>query len=189
MKELVSLLNLRERKAVKTAATIAGFVCAAALVFAVRAQVRAGRAADRLSAAEARAGEAARSRDEARREFENWRQAAADLRDLGSTWFYNPAKGVQELRLDLGRIFEASGIVVPEIAYADLDLVKGRLRRTTAEFRMSGSYPMFRRVLEAVENHPRAIHVERVEFVDIGGAAAGVLEVRIVLAGYYLHAK
>ena len=189
MKELVSLLDLRERKAVKTVATIAGFVCAAALVLAVRAQVRAGRAAGRLGAAEIRAGAAARSRDEARREFENWRQAAADLRDLGSTWFYNSAKGAQEFRLDLGRIFEASSIIVPEITYNDLELVKGRLRRTTAEFRMSGSYPMLRRLLEAVENHPRALHLEKVDFVDIGGAAAGVLVVRVVLAGYYLDAK
>lgn len=190
MNELVSLLDPRERRTVKTAAVIAGLVCAVVLVFAVRAQSGAGRAMERFRQADLLWKEALRSRDAAEAEFGRWTRAAADVGELGSTWFYDANRNFQELRADLERIFDEAGVVVSEIVFGDLELVKGRLRRTTAEFRINVSYPMVRRLLEIVENHPRALHLERVEFANAGNAfPGGGLEARIALSGYSLHAK
>jgi hypothetical protein len=189
MRELVNLLDLRERKTLSTLAVFFGLVVATLLIFAGRAEVKAGRASRRMAEAESRAGEAVRTRDAAKAEFERWRKAAADVRELGASWFYNRAEGDKGFYQDLRAVFNAAGVVVPEISYADVELVKGRLRRETAEFRLSASYLMLRRLLETVENHPRALHVERVDFEDVGTLQPGLLQVRIVLAGYLLHAE
>jgi hypothetical protein len=188
MKRLFSLLNSRERRTVRTAAAIAGIVCAALLIFALRAQVRSSRAEERLAAAEARNRDAGRNRDAARNELNRWAAAEADLRELGASWFYDPAKGIPGLRSDLGQVLETAGIIAPEIDYNALDLVKNRLHRVLAEFRFRGSYLMLRRLLETVENHPRALHVDKIEFEDIG-TEPGLVQVRVGVAGYLLHAK
>lgn len=187
MKKLIDLLGAGERKTLRMGAVLAGLAAAALLLFAVRAEVRAGREARRLAAAEDRVREAERNRDAAEVELGRWAGAQTDLRELGAKWFYDPGQGIPALRYDLRKIFQETGIAVPEITYNDIDLVRGRLRRVTAEFRLAGPYVLFRRFLEMVEKQPRAIHVEKVEFEDIGTMQPGIVHVRVTLVGYYLH--
>jgi len=187
MRKYASLLGTRERKTLQTAAVFVGLVAAVLLVFAVRTQMRAGKEARRSAEAGERIRVAERGRDAAKVELARWSGAQADLRELASKWFYDPAQGIPGLRFDLRQLFQETGIGVPEITYNEVDLVKDRLRRVTAEFKLAGSYVLFRRFLEMVEKQPRAIHVEKVEFEDIGTMQPGVIQVRATLVGYYLH--
>ena len=188
MKKLISLLNARERKTLQTAAVLAGAVAAVLLVFAGRAEVRAGREARRLAAAEERAREADRGLEAAKADDGRWIQARADVRELGSKWLYDPAQGIPGFRYDLRQVFQTAGTAAPEIIYGEAELVRDRLRRVTADFRLTGTYAFFRRLLETVESHPRALHVDKVEFEDIG-TQPGLIQVRVTLAGYYYHEK
>jgi len=184
--DLVNLLDEREQKTVKILATIFGCVFIALLIFGVRARLDAGRMASRRAGFEASWTAADRSRNAAVREWERWSQAKTDIRNLRGAWFYDQAKGVPAMRLDLQKVLEAAGITITGIEYTAMDLVKDRLRRVSFVLPWSGSYPAFRRLLETIESHPRALFISKIDFRDIG-LGSGFLEAGIALEGYYVH--
>jgi hypothetical protein len=186
MKALASLLGTRERRTLTTLAMVFGAIVAGLVILGVRARIDAGRAATLKKGVEARWLRADRELALVRNEWDRWTRAARDEAELRTSWFYDAADGASAFRLDLQKVLEAAGLRVPDIGFGEVDLVKDRLRRVTAEFTIMVGYAGFRRFLEIVESHPRAFHVEKVDFRDVGGTT-GALELRVILSGYYLH--
>ena len=184
MNNLFELLNEKERRVAA--------VCGAALVVAVCVLIAAAvktrgaavRAASDLRAAEASYQVLDRERNAVRSDWQAWTTARKDLAALKESRFYDAAKGLQDLRLDLQRIFDASGLAATDVAYAYTDVVKGVVQKVTADFRFTASYAGLKRLLDAVERHPRFLHAERVDFLSMT-KQPGVIDLRVSFAGYY----
>ena len=179
--ELFDLLDEGERRIVSIAAVVCAAVFAVLLVFGVRAWLNAGRASARRAAVETEWRAADQARKAAVAEWSRWNGASADIRELRGTWLYDRGRGIQIMRSDLGVVLKKAGAAVPEITYGESEVVKDRMRRYSVGFHWAGPYPAFRRLLETLEAHPRALFVSKVDFRVIG---EGHLEAGVTLEGY-----
>ncbi|HNQ80590.1 MAG: hypothetical protein PHF93_00135 [Acidobacteriota bacterium] len=179
--ELFDLLDEGERRIVSIAAVVCAAVFAVLLVFGVRAWLNAGRASARRAAVETEWRAADQARKAAVAEWSRWDGASADVRELRGTWLYDRGRGIQTMRSDLADVLKKAGASVPEITYGESEVVKNRMRRYTVGFHWAGSYPAFRRLLETLEAHPRALFVSKVDFRVI---VEGHLEAGVTLEGY-----
>jgi hypothetical protein len=186
MTAFVDFLDEKERRFLSVLATIFGCIVAALLVFGVRAALQAGRMATRRAGIETTWNTVERARRAVVRDWERWTQGTADVGRLRGTWFYDQAQGIQALRLDLQEVLAAANVAVPEIQYAEAEVIKDRLRKVSVAFHWSGSYPAFRRILETIEAHPRALYISKIDFQNIG-SGPGYLEARFALEGYYVQ--
>ena len=184
MKELIDLLNEKERRT----AAIAGAVLGAGILILLFVSVRENRAANRLAsdlqAAERNYQVLSRTRSEIRKEWQGWVDAEKDMTALRTGVFFDGKRITRDLRLTLQELFDAAGIPVTDIAYGYTELDKGRIQKVLVDFRFSGNYAMFKRLLDTIEKSPRLLHVEKLDFLSIG-KLPGVLEIKLYLAGYY----
>jgi len=125
-----------------------------------------------------------RSRTEKKREWLGWEEAPRDIEELKSSYFYNDKGGINELRLDLQKIFSESMINVSQIKYDYAEFEKEKVKKVNASFNFSGSYLSLRKFLGSVERFPKFLIVEKIDFLSID-PQSGFLELKIVLAGYY----
>ena len=175
---------MRERRLVAWLGAVLGVAALLLVVFAVRARAEAQRTSRALEAAQAEARKVGAERDRTKTSREAWAGAQKDIAELKGAWMYDPKDAVRDLRVDLEKIFEASGIAAIDITYGYAVIPKTRLQKVTAEFRFSGNYPTLKRLLGVVERFPRLLLAEKVDFLNIG-KIPGQLELRISLAGYY----
>jgi len=186
MKDLFELLSDTERRI----AAIVGLALAAAagvLLFAAAAsRSAAARAAGELRTEEAAFQALDRDRIAVRKEWQAWRDAQKDLASLKGTAFYDGAKGLEDMRMDLQRIFDGVGIAASDIDYGYTDLVKGSLQKVNADFRFTATYPTLKRLLDAVERSSRLLYVERIDFLSMT-KQPGVMDLRVMFAGTYAY--
>lgn len=183
MKDLVSRLGDRERRTVSVLAAVFGSAVILLLVFGLRARLDAGRASSRREGIEAQWKTAERNRTAALSEWDRWVQAGTDVRELRGTWFYDRKEGIGAIRSDLREVLTRAGVPAMDFEYSEGEIVKERFLRVGVRFAWGGTYPAFRRLLETIETHPRALHVVKIEFRNIGGTP-GYVEAGITLEGY-----
>lgn len=120
-----------------------------------------------------------------KREWLRWDQARRDVVAVEAEYLYREDKDVNLLRKDLQDIFRAAGVqAASELKFDYAEIEREKLRRVGVSFTITGRYFSLKKLLHQVENHPRFLMVERVDFVDID-SRTGRLELRIELAGYY----
>jgi Tfp pilus assembly protein PilO len=118
-----------------------------------------------------------------REEWLKWQQAQKDLEDLGKKYFY--AKDVQpKLRLDLERIFNEAGVRVSLIEFTYSELKKEKTNRVNITFNLRSSYPSLKKFIHLVEQFPKFLVIEKIDFLS-SESAQEILELRVILAGYY----
>jgi hypothetical protein len=184
MKELFSLLTLRERRAASIAGAAFGAAAVLFLFIGLRERAAAGRAAFALAAAESNSQALGRARNEAKREWQAWADARNDLDAVKISRLYPGRTAIQDLRLDLQRIFDDVGVTAEDMTYGYLEIVKESLQAVMVEFRFSSNFATLIRLLNAVERHPRFLHVAKIDFLNIGNPP-GALNLRVGLMGYY----
>ncbi|OGD18505.1 MAG: hypothetical protein A2W03_05140 [Candidatus Aminicenantes bacterium RBG_16_63_16] len=184
MKGIFRNLSEKERKRLQWLALVLGF----SLVFIFLVSLRERRSFHRHE--EALAGQKAAfakldlERRSAVTERVRWTQAEQDLAELKAKYFYQEKDGVNGLRLDLQRLFAESGIAARSLKFDYVDLEREKARKVSVTFNFTGPYPLLKRFLETVEQFPKFLHLERLDFVRIMGGGNN-LELRVVLAGYY----
>lgn len=124
------------------------------------------------------------ARDSARAEWLGWDGARVDLDALRRDYFYHQTDGIARLRLDLQKIFNSLGLSPADVKFDYVDYEKDRAQKVTVTFTFSGSYGLLRRFLFAVEQFPKLLFAERVDFVSIE-TRNGSLNLKIALAAYY----
>ena len=117
-------------------------------------------------------------------EWERWRQAILDLAELKAKYFYDDAQGINDLRLDLQRIFDDAGVSVTGINYTYSQFPKEEIKKVSAAFHLKGSYLNIKQFIDLVEKFPKFLTMERVDFLKID-TENDSLDLNIVLAGYY----
>lgn len=184
MKDLFELLTEKERRTAAVCGAVLAVAACVLIAAAVKTRGAAGRATADLRAAEASYQVLDRDRDAVRKDWQAWTNAQKDLASLKESRFYDGTKGLQDLRLDLQRIFDASGLAATDVTYTYTDLVKGVVQKVTADFRFTANYAVLKRLLDAVERHARFLHVARVDFLSMT-KQPGVIDLRVSFAGYY----
>lgn len=116
--------------------------------------------------------------------WSSWEATRKDLEETKAKYLYGGDKGIQDLRLDLQQLFQETGVRSPQVAYEYFDFPKERVRRVHVSFSFSGSYFLLKRFLHAVEQFPKFVFVERIDFLDVN-SLSGRIELKIILAGYY----
>jgi len=184
MKRIVDLLDRTERR-------ILGLLCVlvvAALLFHSLFALGEKRANSRLKetllAGEKNLEEMLAINREKNREWERWEEARRDIEQLRRERFYREEGDINQLRMDLQKIFSEAGVRVSQISFGYNVVEEERIKKVTISFGISGSYLSLKRFLLAVENHPEFLVIERIDFLEID-ARGGRLGLKLEMAGYY----
>lgn len=119
-------------------------------------------------------------------EWIRWQEARGDMDELKKTYFYDDDKeGFEQLRLDLEQLLSKARINVSSRKKYDYVEFKGEtIKKVNVTFDIKGSYLSLKRFIHSVEEFPKFLLIEKVDFLNID-AGGNVLELRVVLAGYY----
>jgi len=116
-------------------------------------------------------------------QWAQWQEAYRDVKRLKKKFFYHEGEEVSELRLDLQKVFSEAGISTRSYRYNYASLDKERIGKINVTFTFVGSYPILKRFLQTLEQFPKFLLLEKIDFLKIGGDGT-MLELRIVLAAY-----
>jgi Tfp pilus assembly protein PilO len=141
---------------------------------------------ERLQGRDKAAAEAGAKLVESTAEWAQWQEAYQDIKDLKEKFFYHEGEEASELRLDLQKVFSESGISARSYRYNYVSLEKEKIRKINVTFTFTGSYPILKRFLQTLEQFPKFLFLEKIDFLKIGGDGT-MLELRIVLAAYYAN--
>jgi Tfp pilus assembly protein PilO len=139
---------------------------------------------DRVQGREKAAAEAEAKLAESTAQWAHWEEAYQDIKALKEKYFYHEGKEVSELRLDLQKVFSQAGISTRSSRYNYVSLDKERIGKINVTFTFIGSYAILKRFLQSLEQFPKFLLLEKIDFLKIGGDGT-LLELRIVLAAYY----
>lgn len=124
------------------------------------------------------------ARDQAKAEWARWEEAGRDLAELRTSYFYTQGAEVQVLRQDLQKIFAQAGTPITDLDYGYSDLEKGKVRETVVTFTYTGTYAGLKKLLAAIEDFPKFLVIEKLEFPKTGSGGER-LSAKLTLAGYY----
>jgi len=123
-------------------------------------------------------------RNQKRAEWARWEQTSIDLEELRSRYFYSKDTISHDLRQDIEDIFAGIGIPTSVIRYSYQEKDEDKIAKVTATFQISGPYYLMKKFVYSVENFPKFLIVEKIDFADINMQSGG-LKLKITLAGYY----
>lgn len=114
-----------------------------------------------------------------------WDEAKRDVSDIEKNYLYKENEEINQLRLDLRKIFEAARTrVVSDLLFDYADWEEEKLKRIRVRFTIAGYYTGLKRFIHQVEIHPKFLMIEKIDFRDID-AQTGWIKLQIELAGYY----
>lgn len=184
MKELFNLLEDTEKKALR----ILSILLVMALLFLVLVSFPQKRSSIRaLSRLESKQGEYQHFNgitQEKENEWEEWEEASRDIDELKKTYFYSGRDAVKQMRIDIQLILSQSRIPASQKNYSYTEFQKEGIKKMSVSFNVRGTYQSLKRLIQLVEEFPKFLVVEKIDFLDID-ALGNVLELKIVLAGYY----
>jgi len=124
------------------------------------------------------------TQNQKKEEWLRWQEAGHDIDKIGENYFYKDNDVFQQIRLDLRKIFNQAGIHASRIKYDYAEIEDNKVKKVNVSFNLRGSYFSLKRLLDAVEEFPKFLFIEEINFLNIE-AQGGTLELRILLAGYY----
>lgn len=186
MNEIFRALSEKERKHLRLLWLILGVFLVFLLLVSFRERRSFRRLDSTLASRTAELAKVEKLRSEAAAERAKWEQAEKDLGDLKAKRFYQDKDGANVLRLDLQQLFARAGISAQTLKFDYADLEKLKARKVSVAFNFTGSYAVLKRFLETIEEFPKFLCLERLDFVRIMGGGS-TLELRAILAGYYAN--
>jgi len=183
MKEIFDILNRKERRVL----LLLCFLAAVALVFyftvASAERNTYFRSRVYLSEKQKDLQNVILSREEKKQEWLKWEETCKDMIELKEKHFYNEEDGIKSLRNDLQRIFNESGIWVSPIKYDYSEFEKEKIKKVKISFIIAGSYFSLKKFIHSLEQFPKFLVIEKIDFPGID--SQGRQELRVSLAGYY----
>ncbi len=184
MKELFDLLRKKERKILG----ITVLLLLVSLVFysliGLGEKRRYFRLNESFSAGEKNIQDLKTSQDEKKLEWNRWKNASLDIKDLKNNYFYNKEDIIQDLRQDLEKVFSRNKIPSPKIKYNYNELKVEKINNMTASFNIEGYYYLVRKFIYDLENFQKLLIIEKIDFIEIN-TNSGALKVKLTVAGYY----
>lgn len=126
--------------------------------------------------------EAQKEQKEKQDSWLRWQQTHVDMEELRADYFYSDDQGL-ELRRDLQKIFDKTGVRVMGLGYEYTDFEGEQIKRAQVSFDIAVNYFTLKRFIHAVETFPKFLLVEKIDFLDIN--PQGGFKIRLTLAAYY----
>ena len=118
-------------------------------------------------------------------EWSRWAEARRDMETIEKQYFYKEDKDINELRIDLRQIFQATQIrILSDLRFDYDDWEEEDMKKVRVSFTLAGSYATLKKFIHQIEIHPKFLMIERIDFRDID-PQSGMVELNIELAGYY----
>lgn len=117
-------------------------------------------------------------------EIRLWQEATGDIEDLKKSHFYSGKDAIKKMRVDIERILSQGRIPATQKRYYYAEFANETIKKMTVSFNVRGSYQSLKMFIQSVEEFPRFLLVEKIDFLDID-SRSGMLELKIILAGYY----
>jgi hypothetical protein len=141
---------------------------------------------ERLQGREKAAAAAQAKLSESTSRWTEWQAAYQDLKEIREKFFYHGGEESSVLRLDLQKVFSEAGISARSYRYNYVSLEKERIQKVNVTFTFIGSYPILKRFLQVIEQFPKFLLLDKIDFLKVGGDG-NVLELRIILAAYFAN--
>jgi Tfp pilus assembly protein PilO len=184
MRDLFSFFTQKERRILGILCLLMGLALIF-YVFVAGGQKRSyTRSIDILASAERDLNSARSNTAQIAAEREMWEQAQKDMQALREEYFYSEMEWGKVLRLDLERILDESRIQHSRKKFDYAIFEKERVQKVLLDFSVTGRYDSLKKFIHAVENFPKFLMIERIDFLDIDPQGRGI-KLRIQLAGYY----
>lgn len=184
MNVLFDLLDDRERRSLARIGLAAIVALAVCLLLFARFRIGLKNAQTQSFHLHEATQKAVQARDQSKAEWARWEEAGRDLAELRTGYFYEKGADVQTLRQDLEKIFLQAGTSITDLSYGYSDLEKEKVRKTVVTFTYSGTYAGLKRLLAKIEDFPKFLVIERLEFPRTGSGGER-LSAKLTLAGYY----
>ncbi len=184
MKELFSIFDQREKKTLTLLSLLVVIVFLFLVVFALGEKRSYFRNLDYLTSAKEKLEEANQKAKEKKEEWLSWEEAKQDIQKIGEKYFYKDNDVFRQIRVDLKKIFQKSGLAISQLKYDYAQLKTGRVKKVGVSFNLKGSYYSLKKFLNSVETFPKFFMIERIDFLNISSGGTE-LELRISLVGYY----
>ena len=184
MKELFSIFDQREKKTLTLLSLLVVIVFLFLVVFALGEKRSYFSSLDYLTSAKERLEEANQIAKEKKEEWLSWEEAKQDIQKIGEKYFYKDNDVFRQIRVDLQKIFQKSGMAISQLKYDYAQLKTGRVKKIAVSFNLKGSYYSLKKFLNSVETFPKFLMVERIDFLNIS-SGGNELELRVSLVGYY----
>ncbi len=183
MKELIELLNDRERQLLKI--FLLGLCLSLVLLIFVLSweKNRVENVKAELINRQKSLEQAQEARDKSQQLWLRWSEASRNLETLKKDWYYQGEEGLRQMRLDLSQVMNASGLSLPPIQYNYQDLERGKIKKINFSFRLKASYFTLRNLIGHLESFPKFLLLEHLDFqaVETNGDS---LDLRLVVTGY-----
>jgi Tfp pilus assembly protein PilO len=185
MKELFDLLEAKERQFLAALCILLAAVLIFYSGFALKAKRVYFRSVESLPSQQEEYERIKDKNSEKKRERMMWNEARQDVAHIEEKYFYREDGNINELREDLREILRNAQIQVTSDLRFEYSEFEGREMNTVkVSFRMTGFYFALKKLLYSIEQYPKFIMVERIDFLDID-TQSGMIELRIELMGYY----
>jgi len=185
MKELFDLLEISERKIL---VLLCVFLAAAMIFhqgFALKQKRAYSYSAESLPILQKEFANIKELNRNIKMELLQWNEARRDIADIEKEYFYKGNKNINQLRLDLRKIFRQARIrVISDLMFDYTDWEEEKLKRVHVHFTLAGRYVALKSFIHQVEIHPKFLMIERIDFRKID-TQSGQIELQIDLAGYY----
>lgn len=184
MKEIFNFLNDKEKKILRFLCFLLAGVVLFLLLFSLPQRNSYFNALSSLTAKQKDYQHFKKISQEKKREWLRWQEARQDMDELKRKYFYEEREVVKKLRLDLEKLLNEVRIHVPRKSYNYTEFKKEKVKKVNVSFNIKGSYLSLKRFIHFVEKFPKFLIIEKIDFLDID-AGGQVLELKIILAGYY----
>ncbi|MFC2160367.1 hypothetical protein ACFLRX_01810 [Acidobacteriota bacterium] len=184
MKSIFNLISQKERRILGLLCLILGIALLFYVFFALGMKSSHARSVELLSAVQRDFQTAEINKVKQTTESQKWELARKDIGELRDTYFYSDLEWVKELRMDLQRILDASGIQHSQKKFEYSVYEEEEIRKVFVDFTVTGRYVSLKNFIHSVESFEKFLMIEKIDFLDIDPQGRGI-KLRIQLAGYH----
>jgi Tfp pilus assembly protein PilO len=185
MKELFDLLDSKERRILVVLCVLLVSVLILHSGFALKQKKMYFRSLDTLSSQQTELELLKKRSRDKKREWLKWEEARKDVLEIEEEYFYKEDRNVNELRVDLMKIFLQSGIrVTSELRFDYAEAREEDMKIARVKFSLTGTYFDLKKFIHQVEIYPKFLMIDNIDFVDID-TQTGSMELNVELAGFY----
>ncbi|MBN2245809.1 MAG: type 4a pilus biogenesis protein PilO [Candidatus Aminicenantes bacterium] len=186
MRELINLLEKKERRILWFMGILIGLSLLFWFFVAQREKNSYFNSQIELTSLRTSAEKAKNESREKQIEWIQWKEAQTDFKKLRNRYVYQGEEALKNIRLDLQAILTKTGVEYSQIKY-DYDYNEdAKINEVTITFTMKGSYIALKQFIHEVEQFPRFLALESIDFSDID-PQTGILTLKISLNGYYAN--
>lgn len=185
MKELFDLLGAKERRFLVLLCILLAAVLIFYSGFALKEKRAYSHAVEVLPSQQTEYERIREQNSEKKRERMLWDEAQQDVLQIEDRYFYREEGNINELREDFRKILRNAQIrVTSDLRFEYSEFEGQEMKTVKVSFIMTGSYFALKKLLHSIEQYPKFIMVQRIDFLDID-TQSGMIELRIELVGYY----